>query len=654
MLYPRTASHAPVLQKPWIQAAAHTDSAKIADRLLLAGFLLVGFGLRLFLLQSFPFREDEAIYSYWALHLWQVDPLALQVWPDKPPLFLWILSAAFAGLGPSEAGARLVNIFASLLTIPVVAATARHLWGRTAGLITALVLALNPFAISFAATAYTDPLLVLWGSLSIHAAITGRGFWAGIWLGAAIMTKQQGLLYVPVVVGCWWLAGMRGGEEARRRRGEEAKRRRGEEAKRRRGEEAGMRGEGQDEISHTPPAIRNSQFASRITHHASRFTQHASRFTQHVSRFTHHASRFTHHASRFTHHASRFTHHASRITFHNLLITHYSLLITPLLGLSLTILPILYWDSLRWQVAPSPWDLSVRNYGGFALAPLADWPARLAGWGELLWYLAAHWAVWIALAGVGMRGCAEAWRRRGEEAKRRRGEEAKRRGGAEARRRGDAGRAFLLLLGGWAGGFLLFHLITTSQIWDRYLLPLAPVFALLVGYALSRIQGKRLPATVLLVVGLLMAPAALTAARGGFPIGGDHGDYSGLHEVVNWLDEHAPPQSPLYHRALGWHYRFYFFDREAPGQNRFDLRWYPHSIYLADNAAKVPHRRRFLVSPEWMPMPALERDLAVRQLRAEERFSAGRFTLYELVGPPQTYCDWCVCTGELEIGRSGD
>jgi hypothetical protein len=585
LLHPRTAPLAPSLQKRRMQVAAHLaafTSIGVAYRLLMAGLLVAGLALRLSLLNIFPFREDEAIYSYWALHLWQVDPLALQVWPDKPPLFLWILSAAFAGLGPSEASARLVNIFASLLTIPVVAATACHLWGRTAGLATALLLALNPFAISFAATAYTDPLLVLWGSLALHAAITGRGFWAGLWLGAAIMTKQQGLLYLPVVVG-WWLlvggwglGGRRGCADARRR------------------------GEGQDEVAHPPPAIRNLQSAIRI------------RNTFHVSRFT-----------------------------------HYALRITPLLlGLSLITLPILYWDSLRWQVAPSPWDLSVRNYGGFALAPLADWPARLAGWGDLLWYLAAHWTVWGALAGVGMRGCAEAWRRRCEE--------ATIRGCADARMRGDVGKAFLLLLGGWAVGFFLFHLITTSQIWDRYLLPLAPVFALLVGYALSQIQEKRLPAAVVLVVGLLMAPPALTAARGEFPIGGDHGGYSGLHEMIDWLDENAPPASPLYHQALGWHYRFYFFDSEAPGQNRFDLRWYPHSVYLADNAAKVPHHRRFLVLPEWISIPALERDLAVRRLVAEERFSAGRFTLYELVGPPQTYCDWCVCTGELEIGRSGD
>ena len=47
---------------------------------------------------------------------------------EKPPLFIWLLTGAFALLGPSEATARLVNIFAGTLTIPLVAAGAQHLW----------------------------------------------------------------------------------------------------------------------------------------------------------------------------------------------------------------------------------------------------------------------------------------------------------------------------------------------------------------------------------------------------------------------------------------------------------------------------------------------------------------------------------------------
>ncbi|NJN82530.1 MAG: hypothetical protein HC802_09825, partial [Caldilineaceae bacterium] len=57
-------------------------------RLALLGLLLVGLGLRLWLLTAFPLREDEAIYSVWALHILHGDRCSVSTWPDKPPTLL--------------------------------------------------------------------------------------------------------------------------------------------------------------------------------------------------------------------------------------------------------------------------------------------------------------------------------------------------------------------------------------------------------------------------------------------------------------------------------------------------------------------------------------------------------------------------------------
>ncbi|HXF61368.1 MAG TPA: hypothetical protein VNK95_07115, partial [Caldilineaceae bacterium] len=92
-----------------------------AGRLALVALTLLAFGLSLRLLDRFPLREDEAIYGYWALHALHVDPNFLQVWPDKPPLFLWLLAALFALAGPDPAVARWLNIAATTLTVPLVA-----------------------------------------------------------------------------------------------------------------------------------------------------------------------------------------------------------------------------------------------------------------------------------------------------------------------------------------------------------------------------------------------------------------------------------------------------------------------------------------------------------------------------------------------------
>ena len=97
--------------------------------------LVVGFGLRLVMLDRFRFHQDEALYSFWALHFLHDDPQFLTQWIDKPPLFIWLLAYWFQLFGPSEASARLLNIGISILTIPVVAGIARQAWTAAAGVV---------------------------------------------------------------------------------------------------------------------------------------------------------------------------------------------------------------------------------------------------------------------------------------------------------------------------------------------------------------------------------------------------------------------------------------------------------------------------------------------------------------------------------------
>ena len=256
--------------------------------------LVVGFGLRLVMLDRFRFHQDEALYSFWALHFLHDDPHFLKQWIDKPPLFIWLLAYCFQLFGPSEASARLLNIGISILTIPVVARIARQAWTAAAGLVAATAFALNPFAISYSPTAFTDPLLVLAGFCSLYAAQRSRPFLTGLCLGAAIMTKQQGVFFVPLALTVL--------------------------------------------IAGNPKARAVAAAILRVGG-----------------------------------------------------------------GLALTVLPILYWDSLRWAVAPSPWDLGVRNYGALEVLSIDQWPDRVARIAELLWYLTASHVVWIVL---GLRCCA--------------------------------------------------------------------------------------------------------------------------------------------------------------------------------------------------------------------------------------------------------
>jgi 4-amino-4-deoxy-L-arabinose transferase-like glycosyltransferase len=517
-------------------------------RLAPIGLLWLGFALMLRLLDRFALREDEAVYSYWGLHFWQIDPYFLTVWPDKPPLFLWLLAGALQLWGASQASGRLLNIMVTLLTALVVGATARRLWGQPSGLVATALYLLNPFALSFAPTIYTDPLLVLTGQLALFCAITGRGLGAGLWLAAAIMTKQQGVFYLPLIVLALWL-----------------------------------RPGAREKIAW--PVTRWGRF---------------------------------------------------------------------LLGMVLVIAPIVYWDSTRWAVAPSPWDLSVRNYGQLELAALEQWLPRTYEWAKLLWYLTASWPVWLLLAGAILVTF-----------------QIRRPSGTLAFRRDDyhyfssklkfpygtnaqgalaaPSRAMMCWLVLWSGAFLALHITTTVQIWDRYLLPLAPPLCLLVAWVFDQVirrwwkvySSGRIVAELVWLLCLL--PPALTAARGGLPIGGDHGAYDGLTTVITRLQQEAPADAILYHQRLGWHYQFYLFDQVTTGV--YDLRWYPTATYLAANAAQSPNQPRFLILPDWAPQPDLPLHLATRRLSMKELAHVDGMTLYRIQNQPQTGCVWCRCQG---------
>lgn len=523
--------------------------------------VLVGFALRLVLLTTFPLREDEAIYSYWALHFWRQDPWFLTVWPDKPPLFIWLLALAQQLWGPSPAGARLVSIMASTLLVPVTALLTRRLAGETAGIIAALLLALNPFAISFGPTVYTDTLLVLFGMLSLSLVARRRTVWAGIWLGAAIMTKQQGLLYAPLVLGVWWLTNQKTTHRQDTKAQIDAK-------------SVLVSWSPGDGIFGKAQGWLDAWLRPAVDGRRAPLTSLAA------------------------------------LT----------------LGIAVIVLPVLYWDSLRWQVAPSPWDLGARHYAALSLAPPFTWSARLAAWDPLLWHLCASWLVWGGLALITV---VWAWRGRRWQAI----------SGAQWAKSPDSCISLIIL---WMLAFAASHIVTTVQPWDRYLLPLAPLLALVVAHLLAdigRLLPVRMMAGIAAVGALLLVPPALAAARGALPIGGDHGDYRGLDEAIAWVKAADQGAAILYHRVLGWHFQYYFFDEVARGANQ--LRWYSSAVYLADNAAKTPFPRKYVIEPDWAATRDLKFHLQTRRLELVERSHVGHFTVYEIVTPPQPLCSWC-------------
>jgi 4-amino-4-deoxy-L-arabinose transferase-like glycosyltransferase len=148
---------------------------------------------------------------------------------------LFYVQALFYPLqGSVEWAARLPNFMASIVLVPLLGVLVWR-WYRDeeTAVLAALILALSPFAIQFSATAFTDPLMVMWlvaamvvaspdnpkAAAGLQTVPYGGSVWrpatadkvviAGFLFGLAIATKYQAWLFLPLLVGVGWLAGWR-------------------------------------------------------------------------------------------------------------------------------------------------------------------------------------------------------------------------------------------------------------------------------------------------------------------------------------------------------------------------------------------------------------------------------------------------------------
>jgi 4-amino-4-deoxy-L-arabinose transferase-like glycosyltransferase len=179
------------------------SSAKAGARLVPLVVIGAAVALRVVpLLARYPLHRDEALYGAWArLIASGKDPFLLTAWVDKPPLVMYLLAASLRALGASDLALRLPGMIASIACVALTYGLACQAYNRRVALPAATLCAFSPFAILFAPTAFTDPWLTVWLLASVWAALAGKSLWAGLLLGLAVASKQQGLLGIPLVLG---------------------------------------------------------------------------------------------------------------------------------------------------------------------------------------------------------------------------------------------------------------------------------------------------------------------------------------------------------------------------------------------------------------------------------------------------------------------
>ena len=462
--------------------------------------------LRIAPLLANRFHPDEALYAYFArLIASGRDPLLAGVVVDKPPLAFYLTALSILSLGPSELAARLPQLAAGLVSVALLFALGRRLYGSSTGHLAAWLLALSPFAILFSITAFVDPMLSAVALCALWAASAGRWRTLAVALAAGFALKQTILLFVPVCLALALLA---------------------------------------------PPLPATPRAALR----------------------------------------------------------RMAAAVWPILpSLALTALLVFGWDALR-HPSVSFWVQGYSDNLPGRLVRASEVLPRGLAWVNLLHYFTGSTS--LNLLFVLCLPILFLWNR------------------------GVPTRAALVdcVLAGHLVLYLAVYWLLAFNVFDRYLLPVLPIWLLLLArvllliahslqraaYQLSKIAFERARGWAGLDLGfrrtlrlglpvslaLLAVPGAVLGARSAYPIGGDHGAYDGIDGAARFIRT-LPPGSVLYDHWLSWEWNYYLFGSPVY------VSWFPSPDSLSTDLKSFG-----ATSPRFLAVPAWEAETEVRSAAA--------------------------------------
>ena len=140
-------------------------------RVWLLAIILTAFALRLYNLTFHSLWFDEAISVHWTRQsVPRIVEVGFTLVEDRLPPLYYLMLKGWTGLfGFSEFAVRGLSVFIGLLLVPVAADIGRRLFNRRIALVTAGLVALNPFLIWYAQEARMYAQAALFGTLSVWA-----------------------------------------------------------------------------------------------------------------------------------------------------------------------------------------------------------------------------------------------------------------------------------------------------------------------------------------------------------------------------------------------------------------------------------------------------------------------------------------------------
>ncbi len=184
-------------------ATAH-DPTTWTDGLIWGAVLALAIGYGIWhkeALSQFAWKYDEGIYLQEALLQLQGHRLYVDIWSERPPLFSWMLAAAFSLWDPSVAVGRAVVLGTAVLAILSLAVIARRLGdSRLAAVIAPMLLVSFPHFHSLSARLLIELPPVSLALLALALVLQYQDHPHLIWPALAALAFAASLLVKPVTV----------------------------------------------------------------------------------------------------------------------------------------------------------------------------------------------------------------------------------------------------------------------------------------------------------------------------------------------------------------------------------------------------------------------------------------------------------------------
>jgi hypothetical protein len=183
-------------------------SGRVAPHLPVASVLVLAVVVRAWALGAVGFNSDEAVYAGQAASL-AGDPDTSTLFPifrAHPLLFQTTLSLVYR-LGGGDVAARSLVVVCGVATVLVVYLLGRTLYGRRAGLVAALLLAVMPYHVGVSRQVLLDVPMTLVATAALYFVVrfcrdrsTRSLVTAAVLLGMTVLTKETAVLLVVALL----------------------------------------------------------------------------------------------------------------------------------------------------------------------------------------------------------------------------------------------------------------------------------------------------------------------------------------------------------------------------------------------------------------------------------------------------------------------